>query len=230
MDRLIKKIIKNLIQSNNNRGITLVEMLVCFVMLAIFIVAASSLITTITGLYFSIKGEISEREVSDIIFEKAASEIDGSLYFDASDTSGGTNLQIASDHTSVDLYDKTNTHVKLGKENDKFNIYYYKIEVKDSDGNVSEESRNETNWYFDDKMYNGFKVSDIRFYKGGEAVAINEASNYGLSGVNLSEYDDNIILITLHLNSGRYGDYYSYRFVKMYNAESGSPAGGGSNP
>lgn len=227
---MIKKKIKNLINTiKNNRGITLVEMLVCFAMLGIFMVAAFSVISRITMLYYNIKGEIYEREVSDIIMEKAASEIDGALYFDDKDKSGGTNPQVASDNSYIDLYDKTNTHVKLGKNDSRFNICYYKIEVKNADGTDSEETRNETDWYFDDNMYNGFEVSDMRFYIGGESATILDATKYGLAGVNLSEYDKNVVLITLHLHSGRYGDYYSYRFVRMYNVDP-NPSGGETNP
>ena len=52
-----KKTGNNQIALFNNQGTTLVEMLVCFVLLAIFLVAAFSIITHIASLYFQVKGE-----------------------------------------------------------------------------------------------------------------------------------------------------------------------------
>ncbi|SEQ11493.1 hypothetical protein SAMN02910369_01234 [Lachnospiraceae bacterium NE2001] len=210
-----KKIRNTLLLLNNNSGTTLIEMLVCFILLAIFLVCASSLISSISMLYYSIKGEIYAREVSDIILEKVVSEVDGAIYFKTGDTSGGTNPVISSDNVSIDLYDKTNTHVVLEKKNNKLNVHYPAISNIGGEGAVK--SREASDWGFSNNMYNGFELTDIHFYRGGITTEINQASKYGLDGLDLKNYDNNVVLVTIQMHSDRYQDYYYYRFIRLHN-------------
>ena len=215
----LRQISKNRI-FKNNRGTTLIEMIVCFALMGIFIAAAAAIIASITALYYNIKGEIYSREVSDIVLEKVASELDGAEYFKTA-FMGGVNPQII-DNESIELFDKTDTYVNIGlDENKGIYVYYHGINATED-----KDRRNNTYWYFDEKMYNGFNITDMKFYGCGEATTdINfgssvEASTYGLSGVNLEDYDGNVVLVLLQLHSGRYGDYTYYRFVRMYNVPS----------
>ena len=115
-------------------------MIVSFALLAIFLVAASAFIGTITNLFYNIKGETYSRQVSDILLQKLESEIDGSKYEKNSDN----NLKILAGFDSdteadvgnvIDLYDKTDTHVKIysvkagepDSQKDEIKIYYYPI-------------------------------------------------------------------------------------------------------
>ena len=60
-----------------NAGTTLVEMIVCFALLAIFVTAAASIIASTTNLYYQVKGETYSGQVSDILTEKIASTVEG---------------------------------------------------------------------------------------------------------------------------------------------------------
>ena len=53
------------------------------------------------------------------------------------------------------------------------------------------------------------------FVKGSQLHKFTEASDYGLT--NPGTYGDDVVVVFLKIHSGRYGDYYAYRFVKMYN-------------
>ena len=92
----------------DNQGSTLVEMIVCFALLGIFMACAAALITSITSIYYTIKGEIYSREVSDIVMTKIVSEIDGAMYFEKLPTANPT---ISEDHKSIAFSDKTDTRV-----------------------------------------------------------------------------------------------------------------------
>ena len=148
--------------------------------------------------------------------EKVESEIDGSKY-----NSGKTkeNLRILSS-TSTDvgatvdvgdtivLSDKTDTKLKLYAKDGELVVHYSKIG----------DSYNETDWKFDKNVYNHFTIKKLSFVKGSNLAKFTDASTYGLTYTGTqATYGDDIICVFLWINSPRYGDYYTYRFVKMYN-------------
>jgi hypothetical protein len=198
----------------NNKGTTLIEVIVCFLLLSIFMVAASIFISTISSIYYSVKNEIYAREVSDIVLEKIESEIDGAEYFKPDDTTGGHNPTVATDYSSIDLCDKTDTHVKVMTESGKMVVLYY--EIQNPDNANDPKNRVETKWSFDDNMYNGYTINSIKFYRGGITDSIEEASKYGVSS-SMSEYSSNVVLVTMELKSSKNSVYYYSRCVKMYN-------------
>ncbi len=210
------------LKRRNDRGTTLVEMIACFALLGFFMACAAVLISNITSTYYTTKGEVYSREVADIVLEKIVSEVDGAEF----PTDPSLYPSIAADHLSIDLCDKTDTHIIIRRNdnNNKLEIYYYEI------GNPGDENhRNESNWYFDDSVYNGFAVKGLRFYRGGDSIDSSLAAKYGLAGIDLSEYNDDVVLVLMEMHSEKYGDYYFYRFIKMYNSPgSGGTGSGGS--
>ena len=205
----------NRIIIHNNKGTTLVEMIVCFALLAIFVSMATVIIGMITSLYYEVKGETYAKQVSDIVIEKVASEIDGAIYTDGDTANnpqidGNINKKIG---TGISLIDKTNTSVTVSVQDSKLVIDYNEIVDTEDESN----NRNATVWRFDDSVYNGFTISEFELIRG-DGIASEEAKvrGYGINGA-LTDYDDNIILILMTLDSPRYGEYRSYRFVQMYN-------------
>ncbi len=215
----------------NNQGTTLIEMLVCFIMLAIFMVAAFSIITHITKLYYQVKGETYGKQVSDIILERIQAEIEGAkldngdvILIGDGNTEGTADTKAG---TNITLYDKTNTKVMLFYEKadastiDKvFKVKYYGF----TDASDSNKSRMDNTWQFDKKMYNGYKVEDIRFIRGdalGEGTNGTLAGTYGITDT--SGYGEDTIVVLLDISSDRYGDYKTYRFIRMYNFKETAP-------
>ena len=198
----------------NNRGMTLVEMIVSFALLAIFLASAAAIIGTITSMYFEIKGENYSRQVSDIILEKIESEIDGAK-FESGGTINEPKIQksiTGNDEVGVDegpaivLTDKTDTKLKMYSDNGELVIHYYPI--GDSYGS--------TDWKFDKSVYNHFTIDELIFVKGDKLGSSGvDCSEFGLD--NPGTYGPDIMVVFLKIHSARYGDYYSYRFVKMYN-------------
>ena len=194
----------------NDQGTTLVEMIACFALLGIFMACATVLISNITSAYYTTKGEIYSREVANIVLEKIASEVDGAEF----PTDPTLYPSVAADHLSIDLCDKTDTHIIIRRNDaDKLEIYYYEI---GSPG--GENYRSESNWYFDDSVYNGFFVDDLKFYRGGDTIDASLAADYGLTGIDLSDYKDDVVLVLLKMHSEKYGVYYYHKFIRMYNA------------
>lgn len=224
--------------SKSNAGTTLIEMVVAFALLGIFLVAASSIITNVTGMYYRVKAETYSKQVSDIVLEKVVSEIEGAVWVNNS----GENLKlIDSEHiddaresiekadgveeaekngAGVVLFDKTDTKIMMFAEDDELIVHYYEI-------HRGAERYNATDWKFSDSVYNGFAVKELQFVRGnklgaflGSNITVNGETTtpgdlYGLSPA--GQYSENVIVVFLHLKSERYGDYYTYRFVRMYN-------------
>ena len=196
----------------NNKGTTLIEMVVCFALMAIFLVSATSVITLISKMYYEVKGETYARQVSDIVMERISAELEGAKYEkDSSD-----NPVISSDNSSIDLYNRTDTHIKLYESDGLLELYYYDI----VNSLESDKSRKATVWRFDENVYNGYTISELRFISGSDIADAGDLSLYGLTAQDTAgmKYGDDIVVVLLKLNSPRYGDYYSYRVVRMYNA------------
>ena len=202
----------------DNRGTTLVEMLVCFVLLGIFLIAASMFITNIADLFYRMKGETYSRQVSDIILEKVASEIDGAEYGDASIS----DPRIAADYSYIDVYDKTDTHVKVNFEKDESGKGEIKINYYPINRQETSENREGTVWTFDESVYYGFQIEDMKIVRADQLASLTETSSFKLSDYGLTKpgadaYPSNVLVIFLHMKHPRYEEYYTYRFVKMYN-------------
>lgn len=212
-----KKIINKLIRCKNNAGTTLIEMIVCFALLGIFMAAAATFISTITKLFYEIKGQTYAREVSDIVIQKVVSEIDGAKYYG---TDSPDNPDIASDGSNITLYDKTETKVIISVDSNKLVVDYPGFSVIKDGAVVQKDSRDSQRWMFDENMYNGYYIADMYVYpanKLGTFVSARgiDTSKYGITVS--SDYPDNVVALLLHLDSEKYGDYYSYRFIKLYN-------------
>ncbi len=219
----MKSIRGNRIRKRND-GATLVEMIVTFALLSIFLVAAAAIIGAVTNLYFRIKSETYSKQVSDIILEKVSSEVDGAEYTPRS-TIGNPTICDASgnEETSgiglrMDLYDKTDTHVQVYAENNELIVHYYSL-TKDG------VEYNATDWKLQESVYNGFMIDSLTFVRGDKLADFTDKSDYGLTSS--GSYGSNVIVVFLKLHSERYGDYYTYRFVKMYNVPDTSSSGGG---
>ena len=196
-------------RKSNNKGMTLVEMIVCFALLGMFLVAATTVITSVVNLYYQIRGESYARQVGDIIENKIVGELEGTRFFE-SDTSPD-NITIDNTPTesgnSVSLYDKTNTKVKIYAEDGD-----YAAISKPS----AEDSRVATTWTFDKKVYNGYSLESLDFAPANNVMCENLAQEYGVDGISCTDYDSNVIVVFMKLTSPKYGGFTVYRFIRLY--------------
>ena len=197
---------------SRNAGTTLVEMIVCFALLAIFVTAAASIIASTTNLYYQVKGETYSGQITDILMEKIASEIEGAKY-DDSEYKDTPKIGTQDGISYIDLYNRSETHIRMCAQNNELLVYYYRIN-NTTDVNLN---RDATIWKFDEKMYNGYKVEELMFIPGNE-ISTHKAklSEYGFDA-DAVQYDNNIVLVLLAIDSGKYGTYRTVRPIKMYN-------------
>lgn len=215
---------------NSRQGVTLIELIVTFALISLFVILTSQAISSAMNVYYHIQGINMGRQVSDTLMDKITGQISGAQ---ATVNKKETNVIISNGEytekesknedssylsvaegekgTMVDFYNQGNSHVTIktkafkddSPEEKKLVIYYYPVRAYE-----------EVNWEFDQKMYMGYSIKDLSF-----------------SWADRSEYPENIMKVELTI-SGKYGDYSTVRYVECYNLDSGSeseepPSGGG---
>ena len=203
------------IQPNiRNKGTTIIEMVVCFALLSIFISSAAMIITSVTNLYYQVKGETFSNQVSDIIMERIAKEVEGAKYDDTYDFAAGGNPVIDDKGDYITLYNRSDTKVKIFAKDEELMVEY--AEIQNSNPSKAREA---TVWKYDDGVYNQYRIKQLRFVPGDK---ISLAGSYGINlsdyGVNAAdlEYNQNVVVVFLTINSPRYGTYRTFRPIKMY--------------
>ncbi len=194
-------------KNKGNAGATLVEIIVSFALLGIFMAAAAMIIATITNMYFNVKGETYSKQVSDIVLEKTASTIEEAKY-DKNLTY--SNPTVSNNYTRITLRDRTDTKVSIYAEDGEIRFFYAQIsdEVDDS------RNREATIWRFDDAVYQGYVVEKLYFVPGDKLAAFGKASDFGMS-IDDFQCGNNVIVIFTELSSSKYGDFKTFRVVKM---------------
>ena len=194
---------------SDNAGTTLVEMIISFMLLSIFMVSAATIITLIANMYYAVKGESYSNQVADIVLEKVVSEIEGAKY---DSKRKNDSVKIASDNSSISLSDRTDTDLTLYAADGRLKIDYAQItNLQDTSLN-----RNATTWELAKDVYNGYTVNNLRFFSGSKVGTFANAKDYGLDPDSVS-YGDDVVVVFLSLHSEQYTDYKTFRVVKMYN-------------
>lgn len=185
----------------NNKGVTLVELVVTFALLALFLVAATNVIVYTTNIYYSAKGATYGLEVSNMISNKIIGQLEGARVSknpEVNDINGrvqsisfidesGSKVTILADEQKVDDDSK-----KIDGE--FINIHYDEV----TEGSVHYAA---VDWRFDHKAYMGYTVTKLRFENPG------------------SQYPENVVKMVLELSSNRYGSYETVYYIKCSNVE-----------
>lgn len=203
-----------------NQGLTLVEMIVTFMLIGLFMIAASKVIANTVSVYYEAKGTANGMQVSAIIASKIRGEIEGArnetittevknedgttsevtqpyvMRLSTDTTMGGQNE--TSGYNKIEFTDAQGSHVYIGvNENGYLVVHYYPVVV--ASGEVKS-----TNWVFDQKAYMGYSIKELKFTQPGE------------------NYADNIIYMSLTLHSSRYGDFTYTEYIQCYNLDAQS--------
>ncbi|MBQ9608259.1 MAG: prepilin-type N-terminal cleavage/methylation domain-containing protein [Lachnospiraceae bacterium] len=195
----------------NNKGMTLVELIVTFALLGLFMVAAGKVIADTVNLYYKAKSIQTGMQVSSILSTKISGEIEGALTDGTLDSSSDAVIIISEDGNKIELIDNAANHIYItnnvesGDDAGYLLIYYFPI-VDDED---NPSTASDSKWTFDKKAYMGYKIKELKFKKL-ENLTDTSDEDYG-------KYAGNIIRMTLTLTSERYGDYTTTTYIECYN-------------
>lgn len=228
---------KRCLRTKQNKGATLIELIVCFALLGIFMSAAAVVIANVTNVFFDVKGQTYGRQVADVLMGKICGEIEGAkvslddvytqpvIFQDPKDFE----LKNRSGY-KIDLYDRTDTHMQIYEEDGDLKIRYFEInpimDGKEYTDEYRAAHRDEVIWTFDEAVYMGYRIKSLRFVPAdqGYAEEVNQNSDLDAAAGRAEDYEKdggdypgNVVGVYLTLESPQYGEYFFYKYVKMYN-------------
>lgn len=175
----------------------MVEMLVTFALLALFMVAATRVISYTVGIYYSATGNMKGMQVSGMISAKMVGQLESaSSAADPRVTKGADGID------AISFIDATGSAVtitaseQLRADGSSAGVYMNIAYDAVTEGSIQYDA---VDWRFDEKAYLGYTVKTLTFEDPGDA------------------YPDNVIRMTLVLHSGRYGDYTATCYIKCVN-------------
>lgn len=188
---------KNLI---NNAGFTLTEMIVAFALLALFMVAATRVISYTVEIYHAAKGSTNGYEVSTMIANKLVGMIEDATGPYSTGAAGevvADGPSVEAGGSSIKFCNTENCNVTIGLNSNNFvEIVYAEVIAEDPADNVGE-----IKWTFDENAYMGYVVSGLNFSSPGAG------------------YPENVLKMTITLNSFKYGEYTSEYYIKCARVE-----------
>jgi len=190
---------------------TMTEMIVAFALLALFMVAATRMISYTADIYYSSKGASYGLEVSNMIANKIVGQLEGAsrrqpVSFESAEADPeeedeeqpSTNPIVRKNYSGfgdiVKFCDAIGSVVSIYVENGYVVIHYDEVTT----GTVPYDA---VDWKFDSKAYMGYAVKELRFENPG------------------SDYPDNVLRIKMNLYSAKYGEYQTSFYVKCVNAD-----------
>lgn len=184
---------KNVIQKKN-KGFTLVELMVSFALLGLFMVAVTRIISYTVTIYYQAKSQNYGLEIAGELGD-AVSGVVSSMRTDVDmsldnllGNGDSTKLPCVKDDKFY-MIDSTGCPVSIGKDEAGYlEIIYFK---EKEDKNYTE-----VPWYFDKKAYMGYVIDDMVLEKES------------------GDYQDNIYRFEVSLHSSRYGDYKTTRYIR----------------
>ena len=195
----------------NNDGLTLIELIVTFALLGLFMVAASKVISDTVNVYYSAKSIQTGMQVSSIISTKISGEIEGALVEGVVEGDSTTSID---EGGKIEFSNNNGSHIYITTEKESETnksymlIYYYPLAEEDEEtGEVSVDDGSK--WTFDKKTYMGYDIKELKFEKLSELSDTTDP-DYG-------KYNGNIIRMTLTIHSERYGDYTTTNYIECYN-------------
>ena len=185
------------IQLNRNKlddkGFTLVEMITTFVLLGIFLVAVTRMISYTITLYHETQGAALGMQVSDMIATRIQSEIEASTEI------------VSVSGNAISIKDRNGVQLDICAEADpdadadEYIVFKYG-EIPGEEGEPLYEAHD---WKFDKNAYMGYSVNAIDFKKAKDENP---------------DYDSKVIHMSMTLTSGKYGDYTSNYYMRAFRA------------
>ena len=189
---------KNKLKKLNNAGLTMTEMIVTFALLSLFMVAATRIMSYTMMIYYAARGNTYGLEVSTMISNKIVGQLENASAAThpvvSTDDEGNHRISFI-DATGSSVWIGTKKIVKNGVSMGPYMTVHYD-EV--TEGSVPYEA---TDWTFDPNTYMGYVVRGLTFEQPG------------------IDYPDNVVRMTLELESDRYGSYKTVSYIKCVNVE-----------
>ena len=183
--------------SGKNKGTTIVEMLVCFVLLGILMVAASQLLTSSMKTYSAAKRAVAGREAADLV----ADYVEGLL--ESASVTVAMQPNVTDNNSTLIFWDKDRRKASITCNAEGYLDVIY--------GNGTDES---THWKFDPGVYRGYKIASMKFMLPEPEERTETEPEAFLDN---TLYDSNIIKLELVVESSQNGQFSTERYIRFGN-------------
>lgn len=175
----------------NNKGMTLTELIVSFALLALFMVAATQVISYTVSIYYNARNAGYAMEVATMLKNKVAGELENA----------NDKVEVSKIPSATGNMDSVTYNNKDGSELNLYVLDGY-LHITYPKQNVYEE----TEWYYDSNVYMGYVITDFAVTKASTAE---------------SGFKDNVLHIEITLYNEKYGyEYKTESYIKCYNIDS----------
>ena len=178
----------------SNKGTSIVEMLICFLLLSILMVAASQMIASSMKTYSTAKRSIAGREVSDVI----ADQIEGVL----EKAYGKKAIKITTNNAEISFSDCQRRKVRIctyknAQDNEYLDMIYGK--------------NGESHWKFDEGIYRGYSITSMKFIPV-KPLDDSEVID-GMEYLDNTMYRKGTIKLELELSNPKEGIFTAERYI-----------------
>ena len=198
----------------NNKGFTLIEMMVCFVLLGILLVAAAQVIASSTEVYYYSKGTSNGIQASQIVateikgdLERAVKKSLNTSYLPNEITNIGDGYAIDPSGKSICFINMDGEQISYSYENGVFKRKEYKVYDSYFEAISTPDSPLVTE-YSSKFIGMNYTVKDTLFEEYNPTLT---DQSYPLP---VGKYK--IIKLTLTVNSPQYGDYTCVEYIPLY--------------
>lgn len=225
-----------LLRKKADSGNTLVEMVVTFALLGMFMVAASQVIVSSMNVYYQVRSESSGIQISAMLMDKIRGELENALVSEQESNfligADGKNLHgavmIANDGSMIDFTNANGSHVVIG-------LSELKTEAGRAEGgngaggsNAGALGGTSDKKYLNEYFYavESVEIDDndneeiIELYKAVDwQFASDVYMGYSITNLRFTQLDTapSVIRVDLTLESERYGEYSTTEYVALYN-------------
>ena len=178
----------------SEKGMTLVELVVTFAMITIFLSSIVMLIPSTIRVYYKIRSMGNAIQVSDMIMDKISGELENAVsQSNSSDILTVTNDPSGKGSSTVKYWDADGTPITLQMTADnKYLAVHY--EALQHQGNTVP-----VDWTFDTKAYLGYHIDSLKYT------------------ASLEGYPNNVIRVDLDVSDAKGNARKTTRYIKLYN-------------
>lgn len=200
-------------------GVTLVELVVTFALLTIFLTSTCLVMADGIKVYHKLRALSEAGQVSDTLMDKICTMVEGAKATSPVEMRGDGSILSFTEKTGSSVCITTTRHWKeIGdtdtessnyRHPDKYDgtdnlvvIYYYAVFDQDTSDAVRKNKYQAVDWMFDEAVYMDYTVKSLTFQWADEDGG---------------EYPENVVQVQLVIESPRYGEYTAARYVRCYN-------------
>lgn len=177
----------------NKKGYTLIELIVTFGLIAIFLTTATMTVSTCMRIFYRIKNMSQAQIVADTLLETISSQLAFAALANFEGSDGTSNaMEISADNGSIAYVDKTHTPVIMTRDDD------HKLHLSDQE--QKESGNGSAEWYYGKGMYVGMEIEELNF----------------------EHVSENFIKVSLSLKNPKSGHRLSTsKWIECYNLKAG---------